>query len=302
MKVIVTGATGFVGQNLIPYLQKQNVEVIPLNLRDNHWQDQLQATTYDAIIHLAGKAHDVKNTSDASAYFKINTELTQVLFDIFLKSNAKDFLYFSSVKAVADTVVDALTEEVKANPITPYGQSKQQAEQYLLSKTLTPTQRLFILRPCMIHGPGNKGNLNLLYNVVAKNIPYPLASFHNNRSFLSISNLNFCVKELLNSKTVKGGVYNLADDSPISTNTLIKIIASTLGKRPKLWACSTRLIKSLARIGDVIKLPLNSSRLQKLTENYVVSNEKIKQALHLKQLPLSVEEGLTLTIQSFAKA
>src|SRR5690606_13373271 len=140
------------------------------------WYSQIQGSKA-AIIHLAGKAHDTQNTSSPEEYFQVNTELTKQLFDKFLQSNARDFIYFSSVKAVADTVSGLLGEDVTPNPQTPYGQSKWQAEQYLNSQPLPEGKRLFILRPCMIHGPGNKGNLNLLYQVSSKGLPWPLAAF-----------------------------------------------------------------------------------------------------------------------------
>src|SRR5690606_1547157 len=115
----------------------------------------------------------------------------------FLKRDAEVFIYMSSVKAAADTVDGILTEEKQPNPKTPYGQSKRKAEEYLLNATLPEGKRVYILRPCMIHGPGNKGNLNLLYKFVQKGIPYPLAAFENRRSFLSIDNLNFVILQLL---------------------------------------------------------------------------------------------------------
>src|SRR5690606_34845970 len=139
-------------------------------------------TQADAIIHLAGKAHDTANTSLAEEYFIINRDLTIALFNEFLKSDIKDFFFFSSVKAVADTVDGVLYEDVLPKAITPYGQSKVEAEAYLLSQKLPEGKRLFIIRPCMIHGPGNKGNLNLLYKLVEKGIPWPLAAFENQRS------------------------------------------------------------------------------------------------------------------------
>src|SRR5690606_19070968 len=170
-KIILTGYSGFVGQNILKYIEKNpSTLIIPLNLRLK-LPDKLPEA--DAIIHLAGKAHDLKNSSDPQAYFDINYGLTKELFDRFLDSNIKDFIYFSSVKAVADTVEEKLTENIKPQPKTAYGQSKLNAEEYLLSKELPEGKRLFILRPCMIHGPGNKGNLNLLYKVVKFGIPYP---------------------------------------------------------------------------------------------------------------------------------
>src|SRR5690606_37052582 len=148
---------------------------------------------------------------------KVNRDLTIELFDLFLKSNIRDFFYFSSVKAVADTVDGMLTEDVQGKPYTPYGKSKLEAEQYLLKQTLPEGKRLFIIRPCMIHGPGNKGNLNLLYKVVEKGVPWPLAAFHNQRSFLSIDNLSYLLEKILENTGLSSGVYNFADDEALST-------------------------------------------------------------------------------------
>src|SRR3546814_3353608 len=109
-----------------------------------------------------------------------------------------------------------LSEDMMPAPQTPYGQSKWRAEQYLNSQLLPAGKRLFILRPCMIHGPGNKGNLNLLYQVVSKGLPWPLAAFDNERSFLSTDNLNYIIKRILEDADIPGGTYNLADDDPRS--------------------------------------------------------------------------------------
>src|SRR5690606_36622326 len=209
------------------------------------------------------------------------------------------FICFSSVKAVADTVEGILKEDVAATFATPYGESKWLAEQYLQSKDLPRGKRLFILRPCMIHGPGNKGNLNLLYKVVKKGIPYPLGAFDNKRSFLSIDNLMFALERIIKDPNIPGGVYNIADDEPLSTNKLIKVIADASGSGGSVWNISKGLISSVAKIGDKLILPLNSERLKKLTESYVVSNEKIKKALKIEQFPVSSRDGLIKTIKSF---
>ena len=151
----------------------------------------------------------------------------------------------------------------------------------------------------MIHGPGNKGNLNLLYNLVSKGLPWPLGNFKNARSYLSIENLCFIIKELIERDDIPSGVYNVADDLPVSTNEIINMIAESKGKKANILNISMNLIQVLARVGDFIKLPLNSERLQKLTESYVVSNSKIKAALG-KPLPVSSKNGLIRTLQSFA--
>jgi nucleoside-diphosphate-sugar epimerase len=298
MQIIITGASGFVGQNLQQYLQERRSDVKKISLRNENWQNHIQQDA-TAIIHLAGKAHDTANTSADAEYFLVNRDLTIMLFNIFLKSNIRDFFYFSSVKAVADTVEGVLQEDVIGNPYTPYGKSKLEAEQYLLSQELSEGKRLFIIRPCMIHGPGNKGNLNLLYKVVEKGIPWPLAAFHNQRSFLSIDNLSYLLEQMLVHGELPSGVYNFADDDALSTNELVCLISETLGKSPKLWHIPVGLIKGTVKIGDILPLPLNSERLKKLTESYIVSNAKIKKALDIEKLPLTAKEGLEKTIKSF---
>lgn len=300
MNILLTGASGFVGQNLQRYPQLKKTGVFPVSLRDSHWKERFTQKA-DALIHLAGKAHDTENEVDADAYFEINTELTKQVFEQFLQSEMGDFIYFSSVKAVADTVTGVLDEDVAANPKTPYGQSKYMAERYLQSKGLPAGKRVFILRPCMIHGPGNKGNLNLLYNVVKKGIPYPLAAFENKRSFLSIKNLLFIITQLLKTPDVPGGVYNVADDDPLTTSEVIRIMGQVNGVKPRLWSVSPSLIRTVAKVGDNFRLPLNSERLKKLTESYVVSNQKIKNILRIQALPVSSKNGLIETIKSFSE-
>ena len=291
-QILLTGAFGFVGSNLIKHFY--SIYEIEIYKKGNFIEvDQ------DVVIHLAGKAHDLKNVSSSDEYYKVNTELTKEIFDAFLESKAKVFITLSSVKAVADEIDSILLEDATPNPITHYGKSKLLAEQYILSKDIPDDKRVYILRPCMIHGPGNKGNLNLLYNIVSFGFPWPLGKFENSRSYLSIENLCFIVKELIEREDIPSGVYNVSDDVPLSTNEVIKMIAESKGKKAKILNLNKKLIKMLARIGDLLKLPLNSERLQKLTESYVVSNFKIKAALG-KPLPVSCKEGLVRTFQSFS--
>ena len=299
IKVKITGLNGFVGKNLIKNLDTKLFQVENLNLRSVNWQSNIDINT-TSIIHLAGKAHDTKNTSNPKDYFNINTKLTHDLFDVFLASNCRDFIFFSSVKAVTDKADDIVTEESINNPQTAYGQSKLYAEQYILSKALPQGKRVFIIRPSMIHGPGNKGNLNLLFQLVSKGFPWPLGNFENQRSFCSIDNLCFVLNEILQNENIPSGIYNIADDKPISTNELISLIAISQNKNENILRISKSLILSIAKLGDFFKLPFNSERLQKLTESYVVSNQKIVNVIG-KPLPVKTEEGLLVTFKSFRK-
>lgn len=293
--ISITGASGFVGTNLKEYL-RDAYEIESLSVRYVH--NQKLDIQGEAIIHLSGKAHDLKKVSNPIDYYEANFELTKQLFDAFLESSASIFVFMSTVKAVADEVVGVLTEETKSNPQTHYGIAKQQAEGYILSKEIPTGKRVYILRPCMIHGPGNKGNLNVLYKLVSKGLPWPLGGFQNQRSFLSIENLCFVIKELLENLSIPSGVYQVADDQALSTNELIQLLSVGLTKKSVVLKITPSWIKGMAKLGDYLHLPINSERLQKLTEDYVVSNAKIVAAIG-KSLPVSSEEGLLKTFESF---
>jgi nucleoside-diphosphate-sugar epimerase len=299
MTVLITGCSGFVGQNLIAFLSGSDASVKKMDRSGLLQADSQSLTGCDAVVHLAGKAHDLKKTANPQEYYEVNFELTKKLYDAFLVSDAKTFIFVSSVKAAADVVKgNSLSEEVIPEPKTDYGKSKLMAEQYIQSTPLPEGKSYYILRPCMIHGPGNKGNLNLLYQVVKKGIPYPLAAFDNKRSFLSVQNLCFVIGELITQKEVPVGIYNVADDTALSTTEVVTILSESTGKKARLWKIPAGLIKSAAKLGDTLKLPLNTERLNKLTESYVVSNAKIVKALNTN-LPVKSREGLKSTADSF---
>lgn len=360
MKILITGVHGFVGSNLVKALSKEHtiygLDIIsPLKdgVRFTFPWDSLskpgEIPEVDAIIHLAGKAHDTKNQAAADVYFKVNTGLTQRIYDYFMKSSARKFVFFSTAKAAADKVDGVLTEDVVPAPVGPYGESKIAAERYILdqfrdyslklkdsikvesgevengaqsskseenlTKNLSnstlhtdykqstinltlPAKQVYIFRPCMIHGPGNKGNLNLLYNMVRKGIPWPLGAFENRRTFTSVENICFAVNGVL-TKDVPSGIYNMGDDEALSTNELIEEICKSLGKKAHIWKLPKGMMTGFAKIGGWLHLPLNPERLRKLTESYVSSNEKIKKALGVTQMPVDARTGLRTTLESF---
>ena len=298
--IYVSGITGFVGSNLKTFLE-QFYEVKGLSRSstvlnyNNLTAEHLNKS--EVFIHLAGKAHDLKKTANDAEYFEVNTDLTINLFNKFLKSSCKVFIFMSTVKAVSDSVTDVLIETDIPEPITVYGKSKLKAEAYILSCEIPESKRVYILRPCMIHGPNNKGNLNLLFKIINNRIPFPLGSFNNKRSFLSIDNLSFIIDKLI-SKRPNSGIYNLADDETLSINQLVKLIGDAINKPAKILNVPKKIVTLFAKIGNSIPIPLNEERLEKLTENYCVSNLKIKQAIE-SELPLSAFDGLRKTINSF---
>ena len=359
MNVLITGAYGFVGTNLSAHLAGRGFELWALDVsatagnrtsangsseiaksngiatanrqpptapqysRSYDW-GQLEEIPWgevDAVIHLAGKAHDTRNVSDPQSYFDINVGLTKRIVEALVCQGAKatdatkKIILFSSVKAVADRVEGVLTEETAPDPKTPYGQSKLEAEREVLkfcsSKVLDTGEttandanenniRTYILRPCMIHGPGNKGNLTLLYGMVRRGIPWPLGGFENRRSFASIGNVCAVLESLLKGD-VPSGIYQVADDDALSTNELVMLMSEVMGRRARVWRLSAGLMRAAARLGDVLRLPLNSERLKKLTESYIVSNGKLKAALGWEKMPVGAREGMRKTLESFGQ-
>ena len=253
------------------------------------------------FINCIGKAHDHKGTATEYDYYFANYELVKVIFEEFLKSNAQLFIHISSIAAVEENErMEVLTENSVGNPQSHYGKSKKAAEEYLLKQSLPSGKKLVILRPTMIHGEGDKGNLELLYKFISKGIPYPLSAFQNSRSFLSIDNFIFFLKEIINNQDkLDSGIYHIADDEVLSTKEILEIIKRVENKKIIDLYIPPIVIKVLAKIGDFSPFPLNTKRLKKMTSNLEVSNQKIKSVLDIKKLPISAEKGIEITIKSF---
>lgn len=310
-RILITGITGFVGSNLVQYFNgaediqifgySRNSESIKSSFNYIEFIPELTARIFDryffdTIIHLAGIAHDLSGNYKKEDYYKVNYEWTTKIYDEFLKSKTNNFVFVSSIKAVVDHADEMIDERYKPIPTSDYGVSKLMAEEYILSHQKS-NKYSYILRPCMIHGPGNKGNLNLLYKFVKLGMPYPLAAFDNKRSFLSIDNFCFTINEILNER-LKGGDYLLADNEAISTKDLISLIAEIRNQKIRFLRIPKGIVLGFAKAGSLLKAPFNSKTLIKLVENMEVSNKKLLVNLG-RGLPVSTIDGLTKTIKSF---
>ena len=298
-KILLFGSNGFLGSHLQSKLEG---EVIGVNIRQNYWQENIPDDA-NVFINCIGKAHDHKGTATEHDFYYANYEVAKVLFEEFLKSNAHLFIHISSIAAIEENErKEVLTEDTVGHPQSHYGKSKKAAEEYLLKKNIPLGKKLVILRPTMIHGEGDKGNLTLLYKIISKGIPYPLGAFKNSRTFVSVDNVAFLMNEIIKKyKEMESGVYHITDDEPLSTQKIIEIIGTAKGKKPLIISPPKFLINSLAKMGDMVSLPINSKRLKKMTSNLIVSNQKIKTALNIDSLPITAEEGMKKTIESFMK-
>ena len=294
-KTIILGSSGFIGQNLI----KRNPNSEGVSLRDGNWKNQISDA--EVIINLVGKAHDHKGTATEQDFRYANVDLAKEIFNEFLKSNAKLLIHISSIAAQEEFESSKpLKEENQCHPFSSYGKTKREAEEWLLQQNLPVKKKLIILRPPMVHGEGDKGNLGLLYKLISKGIPYPLASFDNKRSFISIDNFSYFINQIIeNKELLENGIYHISDDDAVSTKEIIEIIKKVENNNTLNLSLPKVLVKFLAKIGDIIPLPLNTKRLKKMTGNLEVSNQKIKNALGITQLPISAKKGIEITIKSF---
>lgn len=295
MDIQVFGASGFIGKQLSATLSN----VSPISLRESQWKEKLSEN--GIWINLIGKAHDHEGTATEQDYYFANVKLAQQVFHAFLASTATLLIHVSSLAAIEEfESTSPLIESNECHPESWYGRSKREAEEWLLAQNLPEDKKLIIVRPPMVHGPGDKGNLGLLYKLISKGIPYPLASFDNKRSFISINNFCFFIEQIISHQSrLVSGIYHVSDDEPVSTKEIIDIIKSVTNKKVANLALPKFLVKGMAKLGDVLPIPLNTKRLKKMTSDLLVSNTKLKKALGIHKLPLSAKEGLEITIKSF---
>lgn len=291
----ILGASGFIGQNLLNKIAGS----FGVSLRDENWRDKIFTT--DVIINLVGKAHDHKGAATEQEFRDANVDLAKEIFNEFLKSDAKLLIHISSIAAQEECESSKpLKEEDQCHPFSHYGKTKREAEERLMQQKLPDNKKLIILRPPMVHGEGDKGNLRLLYNLISKGIPYPLSAFDSKRSFISIDNLAFFISQIIEKhENLQSGIYHIADDEAVSTKEIIAVIRKVENKNTIGLSLPKFLVKGLARVGDFVPIPLNSKRLKKMTSDLTISNQKIKTALEIENLPLSAEEGLIKTVKSF---
>ena len=319
-KVVITGVRGFVGQNLTNTLIRNKGYLITGASRDrknlvnllmsNNLHDicsynelyddksvQNDELKFEAYIHLAGKVIHGQQEKDEEEYFQVNFEQTKHIYNRFLKDpKAEKFIFLSTIHVLTEKPEGVIDESYEPKPFTPYGRSKFNAENYIRENT-KPGKINYILRPTMIHGPGNRGNLNMLYNMINQGFPYLLGSINNCRSFTSIDNLTFIIHELLQND-IQPGLYHIADDEPTYSHDLIRLIGEITGRKARILSLPLGFLKIISRLGNHIKLPINDHRLIKLTEDFIVSNQKIKNAIG-KPLPIRSKDGLEKALKSF---
>jgi nucleoside-diphosphate-sugar epimerase len=317
VKTLITGATGFIGSHLLPRLIAEGHDVVAA-LRNrtsatklsqsiaqiivgeiNRHTDWHQALVgIDTVIHLAGRAHILQEVGDPEAEFmEINFYGTQNLIRQAIAAGVKHFIFISSIGAVTSQSDRPLTEATSPHPNTPYGRSKLRAEQSLIELTENTSMTWTILRPTLVYGAGNPGNMASLVKLIKSRLPLPLGAIDNRRSFLYVGNLVDAIAVCSSHPSAKNQLFLISDAEQISTPTLIDRIARSLNTPVTLLPIPPQMLKFLGNLGDmgqsILKksLPLNSGVINKLLASLAVDSSKIHTTLHW-QPPYTLERGI----------
>ena len=283
-KLLFTGASGFLGANLIPLL-KQEFEVKTLGLTDSDDYKVNIATTipdfgdsFDVVLHAAGKAHVVPKTEEEKKlFFDINYRGTINLCKALEKYRLpKAFIFISTVAVYGLETGENITEEHPLNGDTPYALSKIQAEQFLTEWCSKNNVVLSIIRPSLIAGTNPPGNLGAMIKGIKTGRYLSIAGGRARKSVLMVQD----IARLLPALIEKGGVYNVCDDSHPTFRELEVLIANQLGKKRPI-SIPYWIAKSMAMVGDLLgkRAPINTLKLSKITESLTFSNEKAKREL-----------------------
>lgn len=322
MRVLVTGATGFVGRHLLPILEDAG-HSLTLPLRDaaaearlpktenlnarrisvrgeiderTNWREALQGA--DAVIHLAARAHVLgEGADDEEAFMKVNAHGTARLVEQSLDAGVQRFVLMSSIGAVTARSDSLVTLDTPCEPQTPYGRSKLAAERVLIERSLGTPMRWTILRPTLVYGPRNPGNMERLVALVKRGLPLPLGAISNRRSFTFVDNLADATVTALTQQNAADARFLIGDGEDLSTPELIRRIAALAGRPARLFSVPMPVLRGLARGADAFTtatgkaLPLNGPSLHRLESSLYVDIEPLRERLGWTPA-IGLDEGL----------
>ena len=299
MRVLVTGANGFIGQHIVRCIEKQGdkINVLVRNSNSFNISDKVNifegdifdneklrkaVNEVDAVFHLVAKTHDFSNIDNAKDYFKINVEGTRNLLDACVKSNIKHFIYFSSVKAMVEECKHTLDETYDCTPTTLYGKTKLMAERLVIEYGNKHGFKTTILRLPLVYGPGNKGNIYKMIEAIDNGRFVMMGNGSNKRSMVYVGNVADAGIAIIDRKVADTKVYVITDGVDYTVKDLYKLIAKGLSKKPLPFYVPMGIAKMLAIAGDIASritgksLPFNSDVLNKLTSSLAFSSQKIQ--------------------------
>jgi nucleoside-diphosphate-sugar epimerase len=314
MRILVTGAGGFVGKALVPHLVQEGHEVIaatrnpsalsagqPFHVEtvgpETDWRQALVGV--DAVVHLAARAHVLKESAadPLGEHRRVNTEGTRRLAHQALEAGVKIFIFMSSIGVLGNNSLRAkngraFTEEDKPNPHDDYSKSKWDAEQAL--SEIVGMEKV-IIRPCLIYGPGVPGNFRRLIGLARKGRPFPLGSVSNKRSLLGVTNLCSFISRCVSDERAIGNTFVLADDEALSTAELYENLCRLQNVQPKVLNVPEPILRALLSILGKGKMA------ERLCDTLIVDSAKAHRHLDWSQ-PVGQSEGLEDTVVEVIKS
>lgn len=305
LKILITGATGFVGRSLVPVLIASGYDVLCAVSKKAVWLNapqviinRLELMTdwsdiligVDVVIHLAAKVHVMKGNVPLEEFCKVNSDATKRLAEQAAQCGVKRFIFMSSIKVNGEFTIEGIpfTEDNGVDIDDPYGKSKLIAEQSLLELSQKTPMDVVILRPSLVFGPGVKANFLKMMSLVNKGVPLPFARINNKRSFIFIDNLVSAISAVINEPKAANQIYLVADNEAWSLSELLEFIAQKMGKKSRL--CT---IPGLVPLFKLLGLTALSNRLFGSLE---VNNEKIKKQIGWTP-PVTSAEGVSKTVK-----
>jgi len=318
-RVVVTGATGFIGQHLVERLVAAGVEVVALvrAQKAGLWEHTLLWDTsmvapdlsefgeVDAIFHLAGKAHALSSGwQDEQEYFPVNIAGTRCLLEAAREARVQRFVFFSSVKATGEPVDRIVDETDQSLPESMYGRSKRMAEQLVLEGDYVPEP--VILRLSMVYGPTQMGNLARMIEALRKGRFPPLPETDNKRSMVHVDDVVQAAILAAEKMEAVGQTYIVSDGIPYSTCQIYAWICEALEKPVPSWHVPIGVLKTLAKVGDGIgvlrgrRLMFDSDALDKLLGSAYYDSGKIERELGYKS-SRNLQSALTEIVEYLSK-
>jgi nucleoside-diphosphate-sugar epimerase len=319
-RVLVTGATGFIGRNLCPafldggYLVRGTYR----NLRptrgvdpriewvqvgelgpDTDWTSALDTANY--VVHLAGLAHQVgvREQDISNDLYRVNADGTRGLARAIAERPCIERLVFvSSIKASHPNGSSS------NDPQSAYGRSKKLAEEAVETELHAAATEWCVLRPCLVYGPGNPGNMARLLTLINSGLPLPFASIRNRRSFIFVGNLVSAIVGCLNNPGASRQTFTVSDGDPLSTPELLEELCNAAGRRLRLFPFPISMLKCIARCGDFIKATTgisvgwDSYSVERLCGSLVAHCHDIYSQTGWTP-PYSKSLGLQITVQSY---
>lgn len=313
---LVTGANGFIGRVLCASLRKNGLSVRAFLRKETTgpWDESMIGdlaagslppgclSGVDTVSHLAGKAHALAETgADESAYQQINVEGTHLLLEAAMRADVRRFIFFSSVKAAGECSEAAQDETSRCPPETPYGRSKQKAEVLVMNSTIP---HVTVLRPSMVYGPDNPGNLGRMISATNNGYFPPFPRIDNQRSMVHVEDVVQAAFLAAENPRAHRQTYIITDGQTYSTRQIYQWVCHALGKSIPTWTVPLSVLRGLARIGDTIgalrgkRFVFDSDTLAKLTGSAAYSSDKIRRELGFAPR-LTLDQALSAIVQPY---